>query len=319
MTEKIQFAVSSELISELLTGMQLRGVQYRRIQTGPTFGLGFANRPGHAYFHYVAVGKALLRSNDGAVHELLPGSAVFVPQGGAHQLSSHSDSAFQPIDMFDAVPIGEAVSGVDTCPSTHPTPSAVLFYGCMALDLGGMHGLGKLMPDVMVANTDGRRYPDLAPILNAMKREICSGRIGFAGMLARLSEVAAGMILRGWIEGGCENASGLIAALRDPRLARAILALHRQPGKDWTVAELAAESHISRSVFAQRFQATIGIPPLRYATELRMRLASQWLAKENLSMDAVAERLGYASQAAFSRAFKRVHGQPPGASRQLHP
>ncbi|MET0185621.1 MAG: AraC family transcriptional regulator [Achromobacter sp.] len=319
MTEKIQFAVSSELISELLTGMQLRGVQYRRIQTGPTFGLGFANRPGHAYFHYVAVGKALLRSNDGAVHELLPGSAVFVPQGGAHQLSSHSDGAFQPIDMFDAVPIGEAVSGVDTCPSTHPTPSAVLFYGCMALDLGGMHGLGKLMPDVMVANTDGRRYPDLAPILNAMKREICSGRIGFAGMLARLSEVAAAMILRGWIEGGCENASGLIAALRDPRLARAILALHRQPGKDWTVAELAAESHISRSVFAQRFQATIGLPPLRYATELRMRLASQWLAKENLSIDAVAERLGYASQAAFSRAFKRVHGQPPGASRQLHP
>lgn len=319
MTEKIQFAVSSELISELLTGMQLRGVQYRRIQTGPTFGLGFANRPGHAYFHYVAVGKALLRSNDGAVHELLPGSAVFVPQGGAHQLSSHSDGAFQPIDMFDAVPLGEAVSGVDTCPSTHPTPSAVLFYGCMALDLGGMHGLGKLMPDVMVANTDGRRYPDLAPILNAMKREICSGRIGFAGMLARLSEVAAAMILRGWIEGGCENASGLIAALRDPRLARAILALHRQPGKDWTVAELAAESHISRSVFAQRFQATIGLPPLRYATELRMRLASQWLAKENLSIDAVAERLGYASQAAFSRAFKRVHGQPPGASRQLHP
>jgi len=319
MTEKIQFAVSSELISELLTGMQLRGVQYRRIQTGPTFGLGFANRPGHAYFHYVAVGKALLRSNDGAVHELLPGSAVFVPEGGAHQLSSHSDGAFQPIDMFDAVPIGEAVSGVDTCPSTHPTPSAVLFYGCMALDLGGMHGLGKLMPDVMVANTDGRRYPDLAPILNAMKREICSGRIGFAGMLARLSEVAAAMILRGWIEGGCENASGLIAALRDPRLARAILALHRQPGKDWTVAELAAESHISRSVFAQRFQATIGLPPLRYATELRMRLASQWLAKENLSIDAVAERLGYASQAAFSRAFKRVHGQPPGASRQLHP
>ncbi|MYZ43320.1 AraC family transcriptional regulator [Schauerella aestuarii] len=319
MTEKLQFAVPSDLISELLTGMHLRGVQYRRIQTGPTFGLGFHHRPGHAYFHYVAVGTALLRTNEGAVHELMPGSVVFVPQGAAHQLSSDLAGACQPIDMFDAIPIGESVSGVDTCPSTHPTPSAVLFYGCMALDLGGMHGLGKLMPDVMVANTDEHRYPDLAPILSAMKREICSGRIGFAGMLARLAEVAAAMILRGWIECGCEHATGLVAALRDPRLARAILALHRQPGKDWTVAELAAESHISRSVFAQRFQATMGSPPLRYATELRMRLASQWLAKEKLSIDAVAERLGYASQAAFSRAFKRVHGQPPGASRQLHP
>jgi AraC-like DNA-binding protein len=186
----------------------------------------------------------------------------------------------------------------------------------MELDLGGMQALGKLMPDVMVADTQGQGYPGLAPILDAMKREICSGRIGFAGILARLAEVAAAMIVRGWIESGCENASGLVAALRDPRLARAILALHRQPGKEWTVAELAAESHVSRSVFAQRFQATIGVPPLRYATELRMRLASQWLANERISIDVVAQRLGYTSQAAFSRAFKRIHGQPPGASRQ---
>jgi AraC-like DNA-binding protein len=187
----------------------------------------------------------------------------------------------------------------------------------MEFDLGGMQALATLMPEVMVADTHGQRCPGLAPILEAMKREICSGRIGFAGILARLAEVAAGMIVRGWIENGCEEASGLVAALRDPRLARAILALHRQPGKEWTVADLAAESHVSRSVFAQRFQATIGIPPLRYATELRMRLASQWLASERISIDAVAQRLGYTSQAAFSRAFKRVNGQAPGASRQL--
>ena len=125
------------------------------------------------------------------------------------------------------------------------------------------------------------------------------------------------MIVRGWIECGCENAAGLVAALRDPRLARAILALHRQPGREWTVAELAAQSHVSRSVFAQRFQATIGVPPLRYATELRMRLASQLLSSEKLSIETVAQRLGYTSQAAFSRAFKRINGQPPGASRQV--
>jgi len=104
--------------------------------------------------------------------------------------------------------------------------------------------------------------------------------------------------------------------LRDPRLARAILALHRSPGKEWTVAELAAESHVSRSVFAQRFQATLGVPPLRYATELKMRLANQWLTQDRLSIDAVAHRLGYTSQAAFSRAFKRISGQSPGATRR---
>lgn len=316
MKESMQFAISSELISELLTGMRLRGVQYRRIQTGPTFGLAFNSRPGHAYFHYVAVGTALLRTKEGT-HELSAGSAVFIPQGLDHQLISSTQISGQEISEFTSDPLGDSVSGVDTCPSTHSIPSAIIFYGCMEFDLAGMYELRKLMPDVMVADTHGQKYPDLVGILDAMKREICSGRIGFAGILARLAEVGASMIVRGWVENGCENASGLISALRDPRLAPAILALHRQPGKQWTVSSLAAESHISRSIFAQRFQDTIGMPPLRYTTTLRMRLAQQWLTHEKVSIDVVAQRLGYTSQAAFSRAFKRIIGHPPGASRHL--
>ncbi len=311
-----QFALSSDLISELLTGMRLRGVQYRRIQTGPAFGLNFDAKRGHAYFHYLAVGSAVLRTRDGVLHELSAGNAVFMPQGESHQLLSGPEISARHIDSFDVAPLGDTVSGVDTCPSTDITPSAILFYGCMEFDLGGMQGLGPLMPSLMVVDATGQRYPGLMPILASMKREICSGRVGFAGILARLADVVAAMIVRGWIECGCDNASGLVAALRDPRLARAILALHRQPGRDWTVAKLAAECHISRSVFAERFQATIGMPPLRYAIELRMRLASQWLIQDRLPIDAVAQRLGYASQAAFSRAFKRITGRPPGASRQ---
>jgi len=311
-----QFALSSDLISELLTGMRLRGVEYRRIQVGPSFGLHFEARPGRGYFHYLAVGSAVLRSADGALHELSAGSAVFIPQGAAHQLLSSSDAPTQDIDSFEAAPLGDTVSAVDACPSTSVVPSAILFYGCMEFDLGGMQGLGRLMPGLMLVDAASQRYPGLLPILAAMKGEICSGRVGFAGILARLAEVVAAMIVRGWVECGCDNAAGLVAALRDPRLARAILALHRQPGRDWTVAELAAECHVSRSVFAQRFELTMGTSPLRYATELRMRLASQWLAQESISIDSVAERLGYSSQAAFSRAFKRINGQPPGSIRQ---
>lgn len=317
MTESGQSALSSELISELLTGMRLSGVQYRRIQTGPSFGLGFEHKSANAYFHYLAVGTAILRTGDGVIHHLSAGDAVLVPQGHGHELLSTLDATVQNIDQLDAAPLGEAVSGVNTCPSTLSTPSTILFYGCMEFDLGGMRALGKLMPNVMVADTGGQRYPGLGAILDSIKREICAGRIGYAGIMARLAEVAAALFVRGWVESGSESAQGLMAALRDPRLARSILALHRQPGREWTVAELAAESHVSRSVFAQRFQATIGVPPLRYATELRMRIASQWLTQDNLSIDAVAQRLGYTSQAAFSRAFKRVNGQPPGASRQI--
>lgn len=311
------FALSSDLVSELLSGMRLRGVQYRRIQTGPEFGMSFDARRGHAYFHYLAVGTALLRSADGSFHRLSAGSAVLMPQGGEHALLSDDSVPVLPIDSFATAALGDAVSGVDTCPSTSTIPSAILFYGCMEFDLGGMQGLGPLMPPFMLADAHNGRYPGLEPILTSMKNEICSGRIGYAGILARLAEVMAAMIVRGWVECGCENASGLVAALRDPRLARAILALHRNPGHNWSVEELAAECNISRSVFAGRFQSTIGIPPLRYAAELRMRLASQWLNRDRLAIDTVAHKLGYTSQAAFSRAFKRITGHPPGASRQL--
>ncbi|MGE9693012.1 MULTISPECIES: AraC family transcriptional regulator [unclassified Streptomyces] len=307
--------LSSDLISELLTSMRLRGVRYRRVQVGARFGFHFDAKPGRACFHFLAVGSAVLRTEDGTLHELAAGNAVFMPHGASHQLLSGPDIPARGIDSFDAVHLGDAVSGVDTCPSTHPDPGAIFFTGYMDFDLGGMQGLSALMPEVMLVDATGARYPGLMPILASMKREVCSGRVGFAGVLARLAEVAAAMIVRGWVECGCDNSAGLVAALRDPRLARAILALHRKPEHPWTVAELAAECHVSRSVFADRFQATIGMPPLRYATELRMLLAGQWLAQGTLPIQSVASRLGYTSQAAFSRAFKRVTGRPPGASK----
>ncbi|MGP3943704.1 AraC family transcriptional regulator [Streptomyces sp. 6N106] len=310
------FALSSDLISELLTSMRLRGVQYRRVQAGARFGLSFEAQPGRAAFHFVAVGSALLRTEDGSVHELSAGNAVFMPHGQAHQLFSGPDAPLRGMDAFDGVTLGDAVCAVDACQSGEPTPSAIFFNGFMDFDLGGMQGISRLMPDVMLVDATGKRYPGLVPILTSMRHEVRAGRVGFAGVLARLSEVAAAMIVRGWVECGCDNASGLVAALRDPRLARAILALHRRPGHHWTVAELAAECHVSRSVFAERFQATIGMPPLRYATELRMLLAGQWLAEDTLPIESVAQRLGYTSHASFSRAFKRVTGRSPGASRK---
>ena len=87
-----QFALSSDLINELLRGMRLRGVEYRRIQTGPTFGLGFTEKPRHAWFHFIAVGNAVLRMEDGTLYELSAGNAVFISHGAAHQLLSHPDA-----------------------------------------------------------------------------------------------------------------------------------------------------------------------------------------------------------------------------------
>jgi AraC-like DNA-binding protein len=304
-------------MSELLLGMRLRGIQYRRIQARPPFGLGFGARPGNGYFHFVASGTAVLRTNDDTLHELSAGNAVFLPQGEAHQLLSSAEAPVQDIGSFSTAPLCDTVCAVDACSCATTSPDTILFNGCMEFELGGMQSLVRLMPGLMLVDALGQRHPELMPILTAMEREACAARVGFAGILARLADVVAAVIVRGWIESGCGNASGLVAALREPRLARAILALHRQPGRDWTVAELAAESGTSRSAFAERFHATTGTPPLRYAAELRMRLAGQWLSQDRLPIEAVAQRLGYASQAAFSRAFKRITGVPPGASRSV--
>lgn len=164
------------------------------------------------------------------------------------------------IDDIETAPLDEKVSGIDTCPSTQETPGAVLFFGCMKIDLGSMQRLTGVMPEIMRADAKGTHWPGLMHILDAMKREICSGRVGYAGIFARLADVVGAMFIRGWVEDGCGNGPGLAAALRDPRLAQAILAIHREPGRNGSVAELAAESHISRSAFAERFQTTIGIP-----------------------------------------------------------
>ncbi len=317
MTAADAFTVSSDLINELLQGMRLRGVQYRRIEAGPVFGVSFEARPGHAYFHFLAAGCATLRLDDGSLYELSAGNAVFISHGGAHGLLSSPDVTQRDICSFEATTLGDAVCAVKA--STEGSPGTLLFSACMEFELGSIQGLGRLMPAMMLIDARGQRYPGLMPILATMEREVSSARIGYAGILARLADVVAAMIVRGWVECACGNASGLVAALRDPRLAGALLALHQHPGRDWSVAELAAQGHTSRSVFADRFQATLGVPPLRYATELRMRLASQWLTLERLPIEEVAQRLGYTSQAAFSRAFKRITGQPPGASRARSP
>jgi AraC-like DNA-binding protein len=186
----------------------------------------------------------------------------------------------------------------------------------MEFDLGCMSPLIGMMPEIMQVGTMLERNPEILPILEAMEREVCSERAGYGAIVTRLADVVSASIVRGWVECGCGDASGWVEALRDPRLGRVISALHRDPGRNWTVASMAAEMGTSRSVFAERFLAVTGITPLRYVTDLRMRLAMQWISRERLPVDMVAERLGYGSGAAFSRAFKRVTGTSPGVARR---
>lgn len=318
---------SHDLISDLLLGMRLFGVRYRRIQVARPFGISFGTVPGRAQFHFVGRGPVVLRTASES-YQLEAGDALLLPHGGAHELLSALDVPTRAITAFETAQLCDSVTQIDTAKHCDPagkskdegeatagSDEALIFSGCMELDLGGMQPLVAAMPEVMHVGTLLERYPEIRPMLDAMERESCAERAGFAGILARLADVIAAFIVRGWVECGCGDATGWVQALRDPRLGRAIVALHRDPGRNWTVAELASEMGHSRSVFAERFLAATGMTPVRYLTELRMRLASQWIARDRESIETVAYRLGYGSLAAFSRAFKRVVGQSPGAVR----
>jgi AraC-like DNA-binding protein len=305
-----------DLMSEMLMGMRLNGVDYRRIQITPPFGIRFGALPGRAQFHFVAQGPVYLRGPDGSVQTMNRGDAVLLPRGGLHDLVSDPDLPGRDVTDFKLDSLCRTVTGIRECDvNACRSGDAVFFSACMEFDLGAMHPLVALMPQALFAGTLFERYPEVLPILEAMNRETMTERAGYAGILARLADIVAASIVRAWVECGCGGASGWVEALRDPRLGRVIVALHRDPGRDWTLAALAAEMGASRSVFAERFHAVTGITPVRYLTEMRMRLAAEWIGRDGMHVETAAHRLGYGSLAAFSRAFKRVVGHPPGALR----
>lgn len=305
-----------DVVSELLVGMRLQGLDYQRLQITPPFGVSYSEDVAKAQFHFVAQGHAYLRGPDKELYHLGLGDAVLLPRGGGHALLSQQELKCQRIEHMNARLICESVKDiVACCPETRPEERVVIFSGAMEFELGSMNSLVSLMPDVLHVGTLLDTHPEILPILEAMEREVRTARAGFASILTHLAAVVSASIVRGWVESGCGDASGWIEALRDPRLGQVIAAVHRNPGHNWTVEKMAEQMGSSRSVFAERFQAVTGITPLRYVTELRMRMATQWMVRDHLSIELVAERLGYGSHAAFSRAFKRVTGHAPGAVR----
>ena len=271
-----------------------------------------------AQLHFVGRGTLLLRAASGTIYPLQAGDALLIPHGKAHALISDETAHCEPITTFNSKPICPSVCAIndaadaDLCPADS---DVILFSACMAFELGGMQPLVHTMPDVMLVSTLLGQYPEIQPILDAMERETRQRKAGFAGILSRLADVVAAQIVRGWVENGCGAGSGLVQALRDPRLSLAMAAMHRAPGENWTVERLARASGSSRSVFAARFQNATGMTPLRYLTELRMRLAKERIVDQGEAVESVAFELGYGSLAAFSRAFKRITGTSPGALR----
>jgi AraC-like DNA-binding protein len=142
------------------------------------------------------------------------------------------------------------------------------------------------------------------------------GRMGGECMLGRISELMFVDVIRRYLETLPADRTNWLAGLRDPYVGRALTALHEDPARDWSLELLAQHAALSRSAFAERFNEFVGHPPMQYLANWRMQLATNYLRNGTESIAAVANRVGYDSEAAFSRAFKKAVGAPPSEWRE---
>jgi AraC family transcriptional regulator, activator of mtrCDE len=246
-------------------------------------------------FHLIDSGVCWVRS------EILPrpvrlaaGDLVLFPDGAGHVLSGTPDANTKPETSFTSMLCGEFEFGT-----------------------GKRNALVDALPTCIVVREQetGMQFRQLAQL---MLHEARSGTFGKGAVLDKMADTLFVMAVRHYIEHATER-RGVLAALMDPNLTQALEAIHTRMEKDWTVASLADIAHMSRTGFAKHFADTLGCGPIEYLAQWRMTEARRLLAEPRMSVAAVADALGYKTEAAFRRAFKRITGLAPGEVRRGKP
>jgi AraC-like DNA-binding protein len=263
-------------------------------------------------FHIVAAGSCWISLLGGEPHWAREGDVIVLPYGDPHRMGGSEPAACVPIlSLMEPMPW-------ETLP--------VLRHGAGGprtdVVCGYLHSVDPLfdprlraLPPVFVVRppTGAAAEWVRSSIDYALMLSASGARLDAAS--TRLPELLLVEILRLHLASAPATEHGWIGALRDPALAPALARLHAEPERKWTVSALAAEAAVSRSLLDERFRQVLGRSPIRYLTEWRMHVAGELLASTNLSVSQVARRVGYESEEAFSRAFKRVLGKPPSSWR----
>jgi len=241
------------------------------------------------------------------------GDIVVLPHGDTHVLTTDLGLRQAPnMSMYRMPEEGRLPSRISVGADGSP---AHFVCGFLACDSRPYNPLLTALPRVL------RIHDHASGALGAYFRAALAeskGRMGGECMLGRISELMFVDVVRQYLETLPEGRTNWLSGLRDPYVGRALTALHEDPSRDWTLETLAQSAALSRSAFAERFTEYVGQPPMQYLTNWRMQLATNYLRNGHEGIAAVANRVGYDSEAAFSRAFKKVVGTPPSEWRDRH-
>lgn len=266
------------------------------------------------HYHYVVDGHCLARVESAGELPLEGGDVVVYPHGDPHVMGSSLHLAPYPLANILAPPNRGEVAAVRYGGDGEATRIICGFLACDPhLCKPILSALPRLFSVSIRAGPSGEW---LESSLRHSVAEAASTRAGADVVLARLSEVLFVETLRRHIERLPPGQTGWLAGLREPLVGEALKLLHGDPARAWTVAELAREVGCSRSVLAERFTQYLGQPPIQYLTSWRLALAASRLRSGGASLARIADEVGYESEAAFNRAFKREFGMPPARWRR---
>lgn len=300
-----------DVLTDVLNTLELKGWLSSRRELAPRWRYDFAASK-DCMFHVVSYGGSYLQVEGQAEPiRLGDGDVVLFPTGHAHSLYDDPVSPLTKLVHLDYSP--ERVHQV-----VNSEEESKLLMLCGAFHFEHPHAFPLLyrFPTLIhIPGVQGRAEQSFTDIVHLIARESASQQPGAAVVLRRLTELLFIQVLRLWIDQQDELSVGWVGALRDQPINRVLGLIHESPGRSWTVQELAHAAALSRSAFSARFTELVGEPPMAYLTRWRMLKATR-LLKHEVNMKLIAEQLGYESEAAFRKAFKREIGIPPAQYRR---
>lgn len=300
-----------DVLTDVLNTLELKGWLSSRRELEPPWRYDFAPSK-DSMFHVLNYGSAYLHiEGEAEPRPVEDGDVILFPTGHPHSLYDHAASPLTRLVHLDYNP----QRGHHVVFGDGEGPKPLLLCGAFHFEYPSDFPLLHRLPTLIhVRGAQGRLEQGFVDIVRIIARESASQQPGTEVMLSRLTELLFIQVIRLWIDQQTE-ATGWVGALRDQPISAALGLIHESPARKWTVKELADAVALSRSAFSARFTDLVGEPPMTYLTRWRMLRATR-LLKNEVRVETIAELLGYESEAAFRKAFKREIGIPPAQYRR---